>query len=112
MKKVRAPKNDADHMGAPCIIVRGKRRDFEDGETVIVQYGDRDVPGCVRTWHPMPGARFGYGFFSVQVRPLPEGPDALCVCRPPLVDDYCAYHSEMPATGLRDYLESEGHDFD
>ena len=85
--------DDPANLFAPCVLIPGKRKKFELGETVILRYADREVYGYVRDWISPDSRDFSpLGMFVIQVRPMPEDRDMLCTCDPGLPDPDCAYH--------------------
>lgn len=93
---------DPDHETSPYVIAVHRRRPrFSVGDTVRVLILDRFVTGAVADIAPLKLHRRTAWHISVQIRPLPEGSDVVCICWPGEIDEQCIYHLLHPDTEER-----------
>jgi len=79
---------------APCVLVGGAFHDYAPGEAVaVLMPGARRITGCVVDWISV------LGQWRIQVGPLPEGNDAVCICIPGTFNENCYYHLSAPHCG-------------
>lgn len=77
--------------GSAYIVVPGRAGQYEIGEAVRLIFSDCKRVGCVSAFLGAGLMPNRVGHWSIQYRTVAEGSDPPCLCRPPLVDDFCAY---------------------